>query len=184
MIPTALATLLIFVLIGMWHSANWNALVYGAYFGLVMAASILLQPLWKKMNSAFHLQGEKAGVKAFCMARTWVLVLAAQFFAFTSSPRQGLSLLKQSFVNWDFSHFAEQMTAIMSVREWVIAGIAMAVLLLTDILCEWGIDLCGRLAKAHIWVRWPVLLLLLMAILIFGMYGVGYDSTAFMYTQF
>ncbi|WP_148410272.1 MBOAT family O-acyltransferase [Murimonas intestini] len=183
-IPTALATLLIFVLIGMWHSANWNALVYGAYFGLVMAASILLQPLWKKMNSAFHLQGEKAGVKAFCMARTWVLVLAAQFFAFTSSPRQGLSLLKQSFVNWDFSHFAEQMTAIMSVREWVIAGIAMAVLLLTDILCERGIDLCGRLAKAHIWVRWPVLLLLLMAILIFGMYGVGYDSTAFMYTQF
>ena len=76
------------------------------------------------------------------------------------------------------------MTAIMSVREWVIAGIAMAVLLLTDILCERGIDLCGRLAKAHIWVRWPVLLLLLMAILIFGMYGVGYDSTAFMYTQF
>lgn len=181
-IPTALATLLIFLLIGMWHSANWNAVVYGAYFGLVMAASILLGPLWKKMNSIWHLSGGKANV--FRMARTWVLVLAAQYFAFTSSPGQGLALLKQSFANWNFAHFTEQVTVIMAGREWVIAGIALAILLAVDILCECGYDLCGRLAKAHIWVRWPVLLLLLLSIFIFGIYGPGYDSTAFMYTQF
>lgn len=201
-IPTALATLLIFLLIGMWHSANWNAVVYSAYFGLVMAVSILLGPLWKKMNRILHLSGSKGNggnkggavqnavtpgercVFVFRMVRTWILVLAAQYFAFTSSPAQGLALLRQSFVNWDFSRFAEQVMAVMAGREWVIAGIALAVLLAADILSERGYDLCGRLANAHIWVRWPVLLMLLLAILIFGIYGPGYDSTAFMYTQF
>ena len=40
------------------------------------------------------------------------------------------------------------------------------------------------LAGAHFLIRWPLLLLLLFAVLIFGMYGHGYDGAAFLYAQF
>jgi hypothetical protein len=33
-------------------------------------------------------------------------------------------------------------------------------------------------------VRWPLLLMLLLSILVFGIYGSGYDAQAFLYTQF
>ena len=118
------------------------------------------------------------------MVRTWILVTGAQYFAFTAGPAQALSLLGHSFLNWNFSGFSEQLTAVMSVQQWGIAGISMLILLAVDILCERGVDVCGRMAKAHVWVRWPVLLFLLLAVFVFGMYGPDYDGTAFLYTQF
>ena len=30
--------------------ASWNAVVYGAYFGLAMAVSLLMEPVWKSMD--------------------------------------------------------------------------------------------------------------------------------------
>ena len=48
------------------------------------------------------------------MVRTWILVTGAQYFAFTAGPAQALSLLGRSFLNWNFSGFSEQLTAVMS----------------------------------------------------------------------
>ena len=41
-----------------------------------------------------------------------------------------------------------------------------------------------RLAEGTIAVRWPALILLIAATLVFGHYGAGYDATAFLYAQF
>ena len=49
-IPTALGTILVFLLIGIWHILNMNAVIYGLYFGVIMALSMLLEPLWKWIN--------------------------------------------------------------------------------------------------------------------------------------
>ena len=49
-LPGALATLLVFLLIGLWHAANWNALIYGGYFGIIMAASTCRSTPWSIMS--------------------------------------------------------------------------------------------------------------------------------------
>jgi len=182
-VPTAIATLLVFLLIGVWHTANWNAVIFGAYFGLVMAASTLLEQVWKTMRTTLNLP-KNGWMTPVRLARTWLLVLAAQYFAFTPDPGTGISLMGGTFRNWDFSGFAERMTGVMEVREWIIAGAACLVVLIVDLLCERRKDVCGSLAGTHFWIRWPVLLLLILAIVTFGVYGTGYDGTAFLYTQF
>ena len=182
-VPSALATLLVFLLIGIWHTANWNAVIFGAYFGIVMAVSMLLEQVWKTMRTTLSLP-KKGWMSAFRLIRTWILILAAQYFAFTPDPATGLSLLAGTFRNWDLSGFAERMTGVMEAREWIIAGIGCLVVLIIDILCEKKKDVCGGLARTHFWIRWPVLLLLILAISVFGIYGSGYDSAAFLYTQF
>ena len=182
-LPTALGTLMVFLLIGIWHMASWNAVVYGAYFGLVMAASLLLEPLWKTIDRTLNLP--KGGwMRPLRMARTWGLVLLAQYFAFTNGPAQGLGLLAQTLTAWNFKGFAERMTAVMPWLEWIIAAAALGILLVVDILCEHVKDLNGRLARGRVIVRWPLLIALIVIILVFGCYGTGFDSAAFVYTQF
>ena len=73
---------------------------------------------------------------------------------------------------------------LLPALEWLIAGAGCLIVLIVDLLCEKKIDVCGRLAKTHFFIRWPVLLLLILAIAVFGMYGAGYDGAAFLYTQF
>ena len=183
MVPSALATVLVFLLIGVWHAANWNAVIFGAYFGLVMGASMLLEPAWKTLRVTLNLP--KAGfMTPLRLLRTWALILLAQYFAFTFDPGQGLSLLTGTFANWSFAGFAEQTAQVMEPVEWIIAGAGCLIVLTVDILCEKKIDVCGGLAKTHFYIRWPVLLLLILAIVTFGMYGTGYDGAAFLYTQF
>ena len=182
-VPSALATLLVFLLIGIWHTANWNAVIFGAWFGIVMACSMLLDPVWKTMRSTLNLP--KAGwMTPLRLFRTWILILAAQYFAFTPGPETGISLMGRTFANWTFGAFVEQVTAVMEPREWIIAGAGMLIVLVIDILCERKTDVCGKLAGTRFWIRWPVLLLLILAIVTFGVYGTGYDGAAFLYTQF
>ena len=182
-VPSALATLLVFLLIGVWHTANWNAVVFGAYFGVVMAVSMLLDPLWKTMRNTLSLP-KKGWMVPLRLVRTWVLILLAQYFAFTLQPAQGLSLLTGTFINWSFAGFAEKMTAVMEPLEWIIAGAGCFVVLVVDLICERKPDLSDRLAKTHFFIRWPLLLALILAIVVFGIYGTGYDAAAFLYTQF
>lgn len=182
-VPTALATLFIFLLIGLWHGASLNAVVYGVYFGLIMAFSVLMEPVYKRVNRALRL-GRQRSVRALRMVRTWLLILPAQAFAFTESPAQGLLLLRRCTSRWELAGFARVMTGIMPGREWAIALLALLALLAVDALRERGVDVCDRLARASVLVRWPLLLFLLMAVLIFGLYGAGFDATAFMYAQF
>lgn len=182
-LPTAIATLLIFLLIGVWHMASWNAVVYGGYFGLVMAASLLMEPVWKNLTKKLRLP--KGGwMTPIRLLRTWALVLFAQYFAFTDGPGQGWGLVTQSFRNWDFKSFAEVCEGVMPGIEWLIAGIALVILLTVDLIAE-KTDLNGNLAKPRIWwLRWPLLMALIVIIAVFGCYGEGFDSAAFVYTQF
>lgn len=182
-LPSALATLTVFVLIGVWHAAKWNAVVYGAYFGGVMAASMLLEPVWKFLRNRLKLP-KNGWMAGFRLLRTWALILIAQYFAFTFSPAQGVSLLAGSFRNWSLSALAEQMAAAMPGVEWIIAGAGCAAVLAVDLLCEHSVDVGGRLARARCIVRWPLLLGLILAIAVFGVYGAGYDGAAFLYAQF
>ena len=118
------------------------------------------------------------------LVRTWALVLLAQYFAFTHGPAQSLDLLRQTFVHWDFRSFVQLSTGVMSGLEWLIAGSALVILLAVDLLCEWKSDFGDRLARARVYLRWPLLLLLILAIAIFGCYGEGFDASAFVYTKF
>ena len=182
-VPSVLATLLVFLLIGLWHAANWNAVIYGAYFGLVMASSMLLEPVWKTMRATLRLP-QGGFMTSLRIVRTWGLILLAQYFAFTASPQQSLALLGQTLAPWSFEGCAAQLTAVMAPLEWLIAGAGCAAVLAVDGLCERKVDVCTRLVRAPIALRWPVLLVLILVIAVFGMYGTGYNGADFLYTQF
>ena len=42
--PGAAASMVVFLLIGVWHGFYWNAVLYGLWFGLLTAAGMLLDP--------------------------------------------------------------------------------------------------------------------------------------------
>ncbi len=182
-LPTALATIPVFLLIGVWHAVSWNAVIYGGYFGLLMAISMLLDPAWKQLRKKLQLPRD-GWMKPIRIIRTLLIVLFAQYFAFTTDAEISFSLMKGTFANWCFEDAAGQLTGIMTTLEWVIAIIGMVVVLVVDVLCEKKKDVCGSLARGSLLIRWPLMLLLLLAVLIFGIYGKGYDAQAFLYAQF
>ena len=184
MVPGVVATFVIFFLIGVWHVANWNAVIYGSYFGIMLGAALMLEPLFKKLRTLLHINAKAWWWKAIGLVRTLALVLLAQYFAFTAGPKEGFALLVGTFRNWVFTGAGERFTAMMAPLEWNIAVAALVIIFVVDLLCEFGVDVNGKLSKGTLLIRWPVLIGLILAILVFGCYGAGFDASAFLYTQF
>ena len=185
MLPTALGAVLVFLLVGLWHGADWNPLIYGGYFGLIVALSMLLEPLWKWLGKKLRLP-QGGWMTALRMVRTWLLILPPQFFAYTATPDKALRIMERAFdfTCWDFSTFTTRCLIIMPALEWWILGGAFLLMLAVDILSERKKDLSGRLARKPLYVRWPLIILLIVIVLIFGCYGTDFEAADFVYTQF
>lgn len=184
MLPGVAATFVIFFLVGVWHTANWNAVIYGAYFGVMLSLALLMEPLFKWLRGKLHINVKAWWWKGFGLVRTWGLIVLAQYFAYTASPAQAVKQIGLTFRNWDFSDFSVRMGRLMEPLEWYIALIALGIVFLVDLLCERGVDVNDKLARTTILIRWPVLIALIVATLVFGCYGAGFDASAFLYTQF
>ena len=185
MVPTAFTTLLVFLLIGLWHGASLNALVFGLYFGVIMALSLLLDPFWKWLGKKLHLP--KGGwMTPIRLVRTWILVLLPQFFAYTPDLAKAERIISRAFAfsEYDFSTFVNRCTIIMPALEWYILGGALLLLLIVDIISEKKKDLSTRLARKPIALRWPLIILLILIVLVFGCYGTDFEAADFVYTQF
>lgn len=184
LLPGAMATFVIFLLIGIWHTANWNAVIYGAYFGILLGMATLLEPLLKKLRTLLHIPVKSWWWRGIGLIRTWLLILLPQYFAFTAGPDKGWTLLCATFGSWSFADAAKTMTDLMAALEWWLALGAGGIILVVDLLCECKVDVNGRLARGSFLLRWPLLIALIVATLVFGCYGAGFDAAAFVYTQF
>ena len=177
--------MLVFLLIGIWHTATLNAVYFGLYFGVLMALSLLLEPLWKWLGKKLRLPrgGWMAPIR---IIRTWILVLLPQFFAYTPTVDKALNIMRRAFTfeAWDFSTFSAHCRIIMPVLEWCILGGAFLLLLIVDILSEKKKDLSTRLARKQIYLRWPLIILLILIVLVFGCYGTDFEAADFIYAQF
>lgn len=51
-LPAALGNLLVFLLVGVWHGATSNYILWGLYNGVILAFTALMEPTYKRMNES------------------------------------------------------------------------------------------------------------------------------------
>ena len=74
----------------------------------------------------------------------------------------------------------------LGIDGWDFIAIAAGcvVVLIVSILQEKGFCMRKKIAECNIVLRWSIYLSLILAVVIFGAYGPGYDQVAFIYGQF
>jgi hypothetical protein len=68
-------------------------------------------------------------------------------------------------------------------KDFIVAVIAIAILFLVDYLHTKG-SVRGWIAKQNLAFRWTLYYAAIFSVLIFGIYGPGYNAAAFIYFQF
>ena len=71
----------------------------------------------------------------------------------------------------------------INVYDYVVIGIGVVVIFLTSMASR-KIDIRDRILAKDEGLWYPLLALLFITILIFGVYGIGYDGSQFIYNRF
>lgn len=177
--------LVVWLITGIWHGAAWKFVIWGLFHAALLIGSAVFEPTFLKLNEKLHVDTENFGWHFFQMLRTFFLCCVGRIFFRADGLHQALSLIKKMLLHtnpsilfgFDYSVFG------ISGGDVVLAIVSMAVLLIVDMLQE-KMEIRQTLSKQNIIFRWIIIFAGLFAVIIFGIYGPGYDASSFIYEQF
>ena len=184
-LPVYIATLVTWFATGIWHGASWNFIVWGLMNGVVILISQEFDPLYEKFHEKFpKLQGN-VFYHVFQIGRTFLLMCSLRLFDCYEDVPTAFAAFFSMFTDFHISALTgeEFLYFELTVADYVILAVGVAIMLLVSILQRKG-SVRARLEKKPAAVRYPVYACMLLAIIMLGAYGIGYDATQFIYNQF
>lgn len=188
-VPTSLASLITFLIIGIWHGANGKYVAFGLWNGLVIMIAELIRPLNDKLVEKLHIKRESGGHKFVCMVWTFFLVLVGYYFDIASNFTSAMDMLYRSVFDFHISDFVNNVSVLSGscLMKWdyiTIAGGILVILIVSIIQERKKRAIRDMIMEKSIPVQWAYILAGVFAIILFGYYGPGLDPADFVYMQF
>ena len=186
-LPTAFASLIVFLVVGIWHGANYKYVAFGVWNGGIIMLSILMQPLFDAVTDKLHINRQNFFFRLFQMIRTFIVVLIGYVFDVAPSFQQGMMTIGRFFTNQDLERGRNEILKLgINWKDYVLLGVCVVIIWAVSMIQEKHSDTTIRemLDKKPFVLRWLVFFFLIMAVIIFGIYGSGYAASDFVYMQF
>ena len=187
-LPTSVASLIVFLVVGVWHGADWKYVAFGLWNGLIIMISILLEPIFKSVNEKLHIKPTNVPFMLFQMLRTFVIVLVGYVFDVAPSFPQAMRTFELFFTNQSLSTGWSQISALgLGKKDYVVILVGAVIILIASLIQENakdGLNIREKLDKKPFILRYALLFVGVLSIVIFGIYGSGYNAADFVYMQF
>lgn len=186
-LPTSIASLIVFLVVGIWHGANWKYVAFGIWNGGIIMISILLKPVFDWVLEKLRINAQSFAYGIFQMFRTFLVVLVGYVFDVAPNFAEAMNTFKLAFVDQSFSVGWSQISELgLDKFDYAIIIFAMIVVFVASVIQERHSSTTIRemLDKKSFALRGFVIFAGLMLVLVFGIYGPGYDPAAFVYMQF
>ncbi|MBR5783202.1 MAG: MBOAT family protein [Clostridia bacterium] len=188
MVPSVVAPMVVFFLIGIWHGISWQYIVNGLYNAIIISSSVALAPVYVKLAEKLRVNTEAFSFRLFQILRTFCVLCISRIIVKAPSLWDAMRMIRSLFRPWDMDFFLGNNGEIFSYgvneKQMFVLFISILVLLVVGILREGGMKIRETLDKQNLIFRWGMVLLLFVFVLIFGIYGPGYDASDFIYGQF
>lgn len=172
--------LTVFTVSGLWHGASWHFAAWGGVHAIYQIVGSIKGELLKKTG--------KKGVRKQSFSRklrktviTFILIDAAWIFFAADSLHQVSDIFRQMFHTFQTAGIYEFG---LDRGNWFMLNFGISILIAVDIMHEKGCSIFQFVNRQEIWFRWILYLGLFWCTVIFGIYGIGYDASQFIYFQF
>lgn len=186
MLPTMLAMLITFTVVGIWHGASWKFVAYGFYNAFFIVLGIFFDPLLTKFFNNHNIDTKKFSWHFYQIIVTFIIVSFGRFFSRAGSFRTAIKMMKTSMLTLNAKSLisGKFLDLGLDSSQWFVLLIAISVLFVVEVFQENGVNIREKIAEQGLVFRWTIYLVALFSILIFGIYGIGFDSTNFIYMGF
>lgn len=184
-LPIAFGNILVFFLVGVWHGSAWNYIIWGLYYGVLIAISGMLKPVFDGLNKTFHVNTSSNGWQLWQILRTfWFTCVACIIFrAETMADAWHIFMKSMHFWQLPENYVKEYLAMGLGVADVVIIPLSILILLVADIMQErtW---VRGWLERRNFMIRYAIYFIGFLFIVGLGIYGPGFDQSQFVYMGF
>ena len=187
-LPGTVASLIVFLVVGIWHGAKWRYILYGLWNGGVIMLSILLKPCFEWVNRKLRVNVQSAEHRLFQILRTFVLVCIGNITDLARGGRDCFFWLRH--ILFDQHIFTGRLEIMQDIgltgRDYNILVLGTVLLYAVGVIRELNPQTPLRtLLDDRLFItRWLLILVCIVVIMIFGIYGPGYSVAEFAYMQF
>lgn len=183
-VPVYIATILVWLATGIWHGASWSFVAWGLTNCFIMLVSQELVPFYVKFHEKFHLQNNSF-FRLFQIIRTYLLVSFTRLFDCYGSVPVALTMFQTIFTTWNIQELGNGnfLQLGLTIYDYMILFISIMLLIIVSLKQRKGsirhqIQTYPYSMKVCIWYG------LFLTILLFGIYGIGYEQSQFIYNRF
>ncbi len=176
-----------FLVSGLWHGASWTYVIWGGLHGLYQIVGDLTRPLRDKVNDKLGVDQTAFSFKFGKVIITFILTAFAWIFFRAGSVSQAFQAIEIIFRRYNpWVLFDSSLYNFgLDRQEAMILFVSILALIVVDIIrYTKNMNIGQFLIKQNLWFRWTVLIVLIVCCLVFGEYGMEFDSAQFIYFQF
>ena len=184
-VPVYLASFVVWFTTGIWHGASWNFIVWGLGNFVVIMISQELEPLYAKFHKKVNTDGSTV-YKSFQIGRTILLMSALRLFDCYRDVPLTFKMFGTMFTTWNWNQlFGEALLQLgISRADYIILILGTVLMFTVSMIARSGSVRDKLRKKLPMPARWVLFTVLLLVIVVFGAYGLGYDASQFIYNQF
>lgn len=187
-LPTAIASLIVFLIVGIWHGSSWKYVAFGLWNGGIIMLSILLKPLYDGTLKKLHINPKSFLWMLFQMFRTFIVVCVGYVFDVAPSFKQAMWTFAMIISNQSVdkgkneikSLFPDYRTAL------IVLAVSTVILFIISMIKEYKFTTGFRvwIDTIPIVLRYACLIVFVSFVLMYGIYGPQYVASDFVYAQF
>lgn len=187
--PLAASTIALFcvwICNGLWHGEAWNYIFFGMYHFTLILIGRVIEPLVKKVNDKLHINSNNFIYKGLQIIRTTILVFIGELFFRADGLSTGIVMFKEMITKFSFNLIKDGTILQLGIdkADFIIVAITVIIIFVISLLKEKKVNIRESIGNKNIVVRWTLYYALILMIIIFGAYGIGYIPVDPMYAQF
>ena len=183
-IPVYVATTVTWFTTGLWHGAAWNFIVWGMLNCVVILISQELEPLYRRFRGRFPRLVASYPYHCFAVSRTFLLMGLIRSLDCYRNVGVTFSAWGSMFTkfNWDEVFGGGLLDLGLGVADYIIIAASVLIVFVVTKLSQKR-DLREALVNKTT-LSWALATFFIMAVLLFGAYGVNYGAIPSIYGQF
>ena len=183
---SALALTPVWLFNGLWHGAGWHYIFYGIYYLALLLLEQVIDPARDAFYKKTGINRKGKGATLFRILRTWLIIFTGELFFRADTMGAGLHMFGSMFKNFGISRLFDGTLLHLGIEgaDWIAVILGTVVVFIYDVLIERGFSMKNWIWKQKLPVRWLLYYALIVAVIMFGAYGTGYEPVDLIYAGF
>ena len=155
------------------------------YQAVFIIGGILLEPYLARLTRLLKINTEAFSWRLFQIIRTFILIVIGRFFSRGASFAAALWMMRHSLdLNPGILFNGGIFTLGLTANDFILLGFCLVLWIAVSAIQECGYSVRELIARQNMVFRWLIYLTGAFSIVLFGIYGMGYDAQSFIYRGF